>query len=417
MTHPVLADLSMTDVISPHMGVFFVALAISLFSTPLLRKLAIANGIVDLPDQKRKTHTEPIAYLGGVALLLGWLGGVLFCYLYPTAADSAQVPWAIIAGAVIIAVTGLIDDVWRISPRVKIGGQLLTTAALVWQSDVGQTLAANLFAAARISPSPLLTQASYWLGALIVVVFVIGGCNSVNLLDGLDGLAAGVTGIAAMGFLFLAAYAAIDTDHASPTDSTRIILCLALLGTIAGFLPYNFNPANIFMGDAGSMLLGYLSVSTILQFTHVPLRGPLLVIAGLIIFALPITDTTLAIFRRKMRGQPILSPDNQHLHHLFLRWAQRFRIGRGASVKAAVLAMYALAAMFAVLGCTMIVVFTRWRYILAIFFAFFAFIIVSAYKAGHRHAMQMKEDAAIPGSNPGASNDTSPPSASEESLR
>lgn len=400
MIQSLLADLSMTDVISPHMGVFFIALTVSLLSTPLLRRLAIANGIVDRPDQKRKTHTEPIAYLGGIAILLGWLGGVLFCYVRMPSSGPVQVPWAIVVGAVIIAVTGLIDDVWRISPRVKIGGQLLTTAALVWQSDVGQTLAADLFAAAHIPPSPLVTQLSYWLGATIITIFVVGGCNSVNLLDGLDGLAAGVTGIAATGFLFLAAYAATDTSQLSPTDSTRIVLCLALLGTIAGFLPYNFNPANIFMGDAGSLLLGYLSISTILQFTHVPNRGPLLVIAGLIIFALPITDTTLAIFRRKMRGQPILSPDNQHLHHLFLRWAQRFRIGKGTSVKVAVISMYLLAAMFAVLGCTMMVVFTRWRYILAIFFAFFAFIVVTAYKAGHRHAMQMKEDVAKAATNP-----------------
>jgi UDP-GlcNAc:undecaprenyl-phosphate GlcNAc-1-phosphate transferase len=407
MNQTLPAAPSMTDIIAPHMGVFFVALVVTLVATPLLRRLAIANGVVDVPD-KRKAHAEPIAYLGGISLFLGWLGGVLLCYLVVPSSGEVEFPRAVIIGAVIIAVTGLIDDVWRLPPHVKIGGQLLTTAALIFQSNIGQTLAGNLFAAAHMPLSPEFGQVSYWLGACIITFFVIGGCNSVNLLDGLDGLAAGVCGIAALGLLFLAAYTASDPALASESDPTRIVMCLALLGAVAGFLPYNFNPANIFMGDAGSMLLGYLCVSTILQFALVPNHGPLLVLAGLVVFALPITDTTLAIFRRKMRGQPIFSPDNQHLHHLFLRWAQRFRLGRPASVKVAVLAMYFLAALFAVLGGTLIVVFTRWRYILAIVAALFSFIVVTAYKAGHRHAL-IKPDEYPPAEAPAVNDTSSPP--------
>ena len=227
---------------------------------------------------------------------------------------------------------------------------------------------------------------------------VVGGCNSLNLLDGLDGLAAGVSGIAAVGFLFIALYVAAHPYPDSSffdlrADPVRIVMSLALLGAVLGFLPYNFNPAKIFMGDAGSLLLGYLCVATILEFAYVSYVGPLLVIAALIVFALPIADTTLAIVRRKMRGQPIFSPDNQHLHHLCLRYAKRLGLGPQASVKVAVLAMYLLAAVFAVLGCLLGVqshgqtVVHRWRFVLGIFAVVFGSILLIAYRAG-RHAVR-----------------------------
>ncbi|MCE9591446.1 MAG: undecaprenyl/decaprenyl-phosphate alpha-N-acetylglucosaminyl 1-phosphate transferase [Planctomycetes bacterium] len=387
------AELGLANVVSPLMGVFFVAFFCSLLLTPLMRWLAIRNGIVDWPDFKRKSHVEPIAYLGGLAIFVSWLAGVFLCYFIKphfigTALghmDHISFPITVALGAAVITLTGLFDDVYGLSPRVKIGGQFITAAMLVYQSDLGPRLARDLLSGVGLDVPPHLQWVPYTLGAILVAIFVVGGCNCLNLMDGLDGLAAGVSGIAAMGFLAIATLLAFDcldpANASSPTDllanPVRIVMCLAILGAVLGFLPYNFNPANIFMGDAGSLLLGYLSVSTILMFAETHGRGPLMVMAALIVFALPIADTTLAIFRRKIRGMPIFSPDNQHLHHQLRRV--------GLSVKRSVLVLYAMAAGFAVIG--IVVSRLQWRYVIAVFLVIFGFILVTAYKAAHRIAI------------------------------
>jgi UDP-GlcNAc:undecaprenyl-phosphate GlcNAc-1-phosphate transferase len=381
-----------------------VAFAISVLATPLMRRLAVANGIVDWPDLKRKSHVKPVAYLGGVALFLGWLGGVALSFFLanPFASRSgafAQIefPITILVGAAVITLTGLADDVFGMSPRVKIGGQLLTAAALTWKSNIGTRLVSDCFLLFGFHPPD---TAVYVLGAAVITFFVVGGCNSLNLLDGLDGLAAGVSGIAALGFLFIATYVALSGAVGGATVEedwvavpVRVVMSLAILGSVLGFLVYNFNPATIFMGDAGALLLGYLGVSTILMFAQVPFRGPLLVMAALIVFALPITDTTLAIVRRKMRGQAIFSPDNQHLHHIFLRMAKRRVADPNAAVKLAVGVMYALALIFAALGCSLARL--QWRYVIGVFGCFFVAIIIAAYRGGQRYALaQRAADAA-----------------------
>lgn len=373
------------QVLAPYMAVFFVAFLVSFLTTPLMRILAIRNGVVDLPDFKRKAHLQPVAYLGGVALFLGWLAGMSLCnYLPPHEPKMLDLgftnlpfPYAIVIGATVITLTGVIDDVYGVSPRVKIGGQLFAAAALATH-DVGTRIMLELFGAAKLN-FPYMQETAYLLGALLIAMFVLGGCNSLNLIDGMDGLASGVTAIAVLGFLFISIVVAIGVSNplAEPpgmdivSSPMRIIICLAMLGAILGFLPYNFNPANIFMGDAGSLLLGYLSVSVILLLAHAPGNGVALVMAALIVFALPIIDTTLAIVRRKMAGKPIFSPDTQHLHHQIRR--------AGLTTKQTVGVLYALAFVFAVIGCSM--VFLRWRYSLALFMVMFCFIAVTAYKS------------------------------------
>jgi UDP-GlcNAc:undecaprenyl-phosphate GlcNAc-1-phosphate transferase len=293
------------------------------------------------------------------------------------------------------------------SPRVKVGGQLLTAGALTIQATLGQPIAADVLGAMGFDAPLWLINA---LGALIVTFFVMGGCNSLNLLDGLDGLAAGVAGIAALGLLFLAAWVATQGSDIANADavSVRLVMCLAILGAVLGFLLFNFNPAKIFMGDAGALLLGYLCVTAILMFAQVSNeagkapRGPLLVMAGVIIFALPITDTTLAIVRRKMRGRPIFSPDNQHLHHLFLRAAKKITDRPNRAVKLAVLALYALALVFATLGCALIAFDLRWRYVLWVFASMFIAILLIAYRAGHHYAAQEKAAQAAEAASPAA---------------
>ncbi len=390
-------------VLSPYMWVFFAAFIASFVLTPMMRHLAVANQIVDLPDLDRKAHIEPVAYLGGVAIFVGWLAGVFVCLFLRETDMPARLPFppGIIFGAAVIVFVGLIDDVVGISPRAKVGGQLIAAAALASQHVGDQMLGDRLVTTTLATVGLELPAigidflglqidnlAAYVLGTLIIAAFVLGGCNSVNLMDGLDGLAAGICTIAMLGFLAISIYLAIHSGRPELAgsdlfyDAVRIVMCLAVIGALLGFLPYNFNPANIFMGDAGSLLLGYLCVSTILLFVHAASMGPFLVLSGLIVFALPITDTTLAIVRRKLSGQPLFSPDNQHLHHQLLRAVKNLHLGPNLSVKITVTVIYIIAAIFAVLGFSM--VFFRARYVLAIFLVLFSFVTVMAYKLGRQ---------------------------------
>ena len=162
-------------------------------------------------------------------------------------------------------------------------------------------------------------------------------------------------------------------------------MCLAIVGASLGFLPYNFNPANIFMGDTGSLLLGYLCVATILLFADSPTQGPRLVTAALIVFALPLTDLFLTVSRRALNGKPLSVADKGHIHHKVLLIFQHVIPSPNLCIKLAVLVMYALAGVFTVLGCSL--VFLRWRYVLVVFFTVFGFILVGAYKSGRRQAI------------------------------
>ena len=381
-----LPPVTTTEILAPYMVVFFVAFVVAIIATPAMRLFAIHSGIVDWPDLKRKSHIEPVAYLGGIAICLAWTAGICLSYFLKPDVD---LPISIVSGALIITFIGMIDDVYGISPRVKIGGQLMAAAMLASQK-VGINLVEQSFNIAGIPTHPFVI---YILGTTVIAIFVIGGCNSVNLLDGLDGLASGIVAIACFGFLFIAVTIApslqLSAEGGSSFYPILIVMCLAILGAILGFLPYNFNPANIFMGDAGSMLLGYLSVSTILLFAEAGPNGPRLVTAALIVFALPIIDTALTLFRRTMRGQPLFSPDNEHVHHQILAATRRnLKLGPNLSVKFSVAAMYLLAGLFAYLGYALVS--ERWRFVVAFFVVIFGFVMVTAYKVGHHQVLLQK---------------------------
>jgi UDP-GlcNAc:undecaprenyl-phosphate GlcNAc-1-phosphate transferase len=223
----------------------------------------------------------------------------------------------------------------------------------------------------------------YWAGTAVIAIFVLGGCNAANLLDGLDGLLSGVVAVIAIGLLCVSLLMAIhpapaDVSPAHSLAGARIVLCLAVLGAALGFLPHNFNPASIFLGDCGSHLLGYSCVVIILMFgefgqTH-------LVFAGLIIFSVPIIDTTLAIIRRWLAGRPMSVGDDQHMHHQLKR-----ALG---GVQRAVFAMYGIATVFAIVGVTLaaLVMMTalRVRVVYAIAMVMFVFIGVIAVKTARR---------------------------------
>lgn len=394
---------SAVELLNSHAVIFTVSFLAALLATPLVRRLAVRYEIIDHPDQVRKHHAYPVAYLGGVAVFIGLVAGIAASLFFVDTPNGGytSVPLAVVIGMVAIAITGMIDDIWKIDPRLKIAGQLIAAAGLAIQ-DVGVRVAGGLLS--PIAPyidswfgsdnmvfvlpitSPL-TGASleldviYWAGTAIVAVFVLGACNASNLIDGLDGLLSGTTAIVALGLLIISLMMAVTMPPLPGEESmtgARIVLSFALLGAVLGFLPHNFNPAVIFLGDCGSLLLGYMSIVIILMLgengqTH-------LVFAGLIIFALPVMDTTLAIIRRKLAGASISAADDQHLHHQLKR-----SLG---GVKKAVFAMYGISAIFAVVGVSLaaLVMFTevRVRIIYSVALLLFSFIGVIAVKAARR---------------------------------
>lgn len=398
-------EITRFGILQGYLGVGIVAFIITLIATPLARKTAISVGIIDRPSA-RKIHSVPIAYLGGVAVFLGIMSGVFYSYFaarfnglidwhitqHATVFDTPQlVPPSILLGITVIMVVGLIDDVVGIMPRVKLGGQLFAAAALAY-GNIGVKVAQGVLSptlGALLNNHDLIWMFQvpvigvveldliYWSGTAIIAIFVLGGCNSANLIDGLDGLLTGVTTIAAIGILIIALGLAMVDD--GPRDSQRIVMGLALIGACLGFLPYNFNPANIFLGDCGSLMLGFCTIVLILMLgdSGSDIGRSYLVIAGLIIYAIPIIDTVLAIVRRKLAHKKMSDPDADHLHHM---------LKRAFGVKGAVLVLYTIAGCFAILGIALSMGRARVVYALALLFA--SYIGVYAIKIARRKYLE-----------------------------
>jgi UDP-GlcNAc:undecaprenyl-phosphate/decaprenyl-phosphate GlcNAc-1-phosphate transferase len=275
--------------------VFGLALVLSLVLTPLMRKVALRTGFVDRPVA-RSMHTEPKPYLGGVAIYLAFAVAVL---LGGRLHDSRVI--GILVGGGLTVLLGIIDDKVRLSAKVKLLGQIAAAAVLVYGFDVKID---HIY-------SPLGDR---WVdfGAFaqpLTIFWIVAFVNVVNLIDGLDGLAAGISSIASLTLLLVSL---------QQQFSASVVLTAALAGAAIGFLRYNFNPAKIFMGDAGSMFLGYtlaaVSVHGVLKTTvTVGVFVPVLALA------LPIFDTAFAIIRRLATGRSIGEADKDHLHHRLLR--------------------------------------------------------------------------------------------------
>jgi UDP-GlcNAc:undecaprenyl-phosphate GlcNAc-1-phosphate transferase len=378
--------LNPIELLSSYTPVFVAALIATLIATPIVRRIAIATDIIDHPDQGRKQHAYPIAYLGGLAIFAGVLAGIAASGIFTSgqAAILQGVPLSIVVGMLAIVFTGLADDIWKWDPRLKIAGQLIAAAALAIE-DVGPQLVSGVLSAICGEPKDILfsigafsvpnSELYYWLGTAVTAIFVIGGCNAANLIDGLDGLLTGTTTIMALGFLAISltmAYALPVENPETSLAGTRIILSLILLGATLGFLPYNFNPAVIFLGDCGSLLIGFLSVVIIMTFGEFGTTK--YSVAGLICFGLPILDTTLAIIRRKVAGLSMSDADSNHIHHRLKRYF-------GGSVRKAVLTLYAIALGFTLLGVglTVMLLLTNVKGIVVEAAALGAFLIVAAF--------------------------------------
>lgn len=407
------------EIFHGYMGIFVVSFLVTLVLTPVMRRLAIANGIVDRPSSPRKHHRRPVAYLGGVAVFLGLVAGIFFSYVAPHLGAFGEelvrfhrtrfqhvdlgvphpVPLSILLGMTIIMLLGLIDDVVGTLPRLKLAGMCVAAAALA-MDNVGVDVARGV-----LSPTlgawlnntdlrwiielpfsvPLLgtklpLDLIYWSGTAIIAIAVLGACNASNLIDGLDGLLSGVTAIAAIGLLIVALTLASHDD--GPRDSQRLVLCMALAGACLGFLPHNFNPATIFLGDAGSLLLGFTTIVIVLSLGDQGKTN--LVLAGLVMYSIPIIDTVLAIIRRKLAGKSISEADDQHLHHM---------LKRSLGVKGAVFALYGIGLGFALLGIAMSLWQARITYVLTLLFA--SYIGVIAIKSARRRQLELAEQAAL----------------------
>lgn len=294
------------------------AALVTLVTTPLFRRLSFAVDAVQRPDERR-VHTEPTALLGGAAILLGFLAGFGVAWgtgRFNEVFQASTVPIGVALAAVMIYAVGQLDDLRDVSPPAKIAGTVFAASAL---SIAGVSI---LFF--RIPFVGLLSLSPDW-STLLTVIWVIGMSTAINYIDGLDGLAAGIVAIGALALLLycerLAGVGAIGADNAGP------IIAAAVFGACLGFLPHNFHPAKIFMGDAGALLLGLLMAAATIAvggntdaqfsgqtfFFFAPLFIPLLILG------VPIVDAAFSIIRRVGRGSGVTVADKDHLHHRLMR--------------------------------------------------------------------------------------------------
>lgn len=291
---------------------FIIAYIVTFVLTPFVKKLAFKIGAVDVPRDNRRMHKRPTARLGGLAIYFGFMiSAFLFCEIDKQLAG-------IMIGATIIVILGVFDDIYALSAKLKFAVQFVAALFPCIMGVQVEFIRVPQF----ISPSGYIG-----LGLLaipVTMIWIVGISNAVNLLDGLDGLACGVSSISALTLLSIALIAG---------EPAVAFVTSALVGACFGFLPYNFNPAKLFMGDTGALFLGFMLAATSVQglfkgYAVISIAAPFLILG------LPIFDTLSAIIRRIKNGRPIMSPDREHLHHRL--------VDAGFSQKQAVTIIYIL---------------------------------------------------------------------------
>ncbi len=306
---------------------FAMAFIISFIATPTARNTAFRIGAVDVPRDNRRMHKKPVARLGGLAIAAGFLLTILFnVVLSLTGFDifpADQKLLGLLGGVLIIECMGVADDIKPLKAKMKLVFQVLA-AIVVVVTGTEIKIVTNPFSETGITLLP-----SY-ISIPLTVLWIVGITNAFNLIDGLDGLAAGVSSIASLSLFFISI---LRIDEGP--DIYTAIMTASLAGATLGFLPYNFNPAKIFMGETGSAFLGFtlgvISIQgTLKTYTAISIAIPLLVLG------LPLFDTILAIFRRVMSRKPIMEADRGHLHHKL--------IDMGLTQKQTVVVMYASSA-------------------------------------------------------------------------
>ena len=292
-----------------HLVAFFVALIVAFFSTPIAKKIAFRSGAVDVPKDARRMHKQPMALMGGLAVIFGFSVSALYSFSSRDfAAFARMIPTAKFLGpfiaTLIIIGMGIADDIRPLKARTKLPFQLVA-AALVAATGTRVMAISKPFQAISIGSSEMMFLFGDIASYAVTILWIVGVTNAINLIDGLDGLSAGVSGIAAI-TLFIVAVVKHQPEVA--------LIAITLFGAIIGFLPYNFNPAKIFSGSTGAYFLGFIlsviSVSgTMKSVTVISLAVPILVLG------LPLFDTLFAMTRRIVNGRPIGEGDRGHIHH------------------------------------------------------------------------------------------------------
>ena len=303
---------------------FIIAFVIAFSTTPFVKNLAFKIGAVDIPKDNRRMHKRPTARLGGLAIFLGFIISML-CF----SEMSVKLAGTLI-GCLVIVILGVFDDIYALNAKLKFSVQLIAALCPV--------LAGMHIDFIRV-PS-FISEYGYiglgWLSYPLTVIWIVGITNAVNLLDGLDGLACGVSSISALTLLCIAIIVG---------EPEVAFITSALAGACFGFLPYNFNPAKLFMGDTGALFLGYMLAAISVEglfkgYAVISLAAPFLILG------LPIFDTSSAIIRRIKNHQPIMSPDRGHIHHRL--------VDAGFSQKQAVVIIYLICAVLCITAVALI---------------------------------------------------------------
>ena len=300
---------------------FIVSFAFTFATTPLVRRFAFKIGAIDIPKDNRRMHKKPTPRIGGLAIIFGFTVATL-CFAQP----SRQL-YGTLAGAAIIAVMGVIDDCKNLPAKLKFVIQIIAALVVVFAGDIKIDVFTN---PNFLSDNPYWVLPD-WLSVTLTVIWIVFITNAVNFIDGLDGLAAGVSAIMSISLVFISIRVG---------EYSIAILGIALMGSCFGFLPFNFNPAKIFMGDTGSTFLGFMLATLSIQgvfksYAVISFAVPLLILG------LPLFDALFAMIRRILRGQSPMTADRGHLHHRL--------VDMGFSQKQTVFILYAISG---VLGIT-----------------------------------------------------------------
>ncbi len=370
-----LADQHSTiEVLQPYLWPLGISLLVTMAIMPIVKSIAIAGQIFDIPDAGLKPHEKPIPYLGGVGMFIGWAAAICFA---ASAFPASRGPLlTILAAGTLMMLTGLVDDIRDLKPRTKLILELVAAAILIY-GGVGDRVAGVIFSTLEWNVPEWLLRVS---SAGITVFLLLGAGNATNLIDGLDGLCSGVIGIISIGFVVLAAHLAVG-GYSKMYDPVRLTVAVALFGACIAFLRYNFNPAQMFMGDAGSLLLGFNAAVLMLLFAE---RDKARWFVGaLMVFALPVFDTALAIARRWLNGKPLFIGDRSHFYDQLRQ--------RGYSVRTTVLISYCVTLLYVVIGC--LVVFVRGRVATLIFVSVFVITVITVNRLG---MLRKEPDATAP---------------------
>ena len=301
-----------------------VAFAASYLATPPVKRFAESVGAMDIPKDERRVHDHPIPRMGGLAIFLGF---VLSLLLF-TETLSTQIV-GLLLGVVIIAVMGAIDDIVNLNAWIKLGAQILAAGVAIRCGIVVDAIS-------NFGPAGGTTFfGSSWLSIAVTMFWIVACTNAVNLIDGLDGLAVGVSTISSLTMLVVSLFVS------NPTVS---LILAALTGACLGFMPYNMNPAKIFMGDVGSQTLGFvLATASILGLFK--FQAIISFLVPLLALAVPLADTVFAFVRRIVHGQSPFHADRGHFHHRLL--------ALGMGQKRAVAVLYGISAVLGLIAVLM----------------------------------------------------------------